>query len=156
MLDMKWGAILSALVVVLTACSAKTETLEASTAASLSPPTSAAPAANDADAGVADAAQAYVLQNLMAQSFQTAKCAAANQGTPQCWQPWVTGLTFQAGVLRVMVQAPAPDNQAVGENAARAVANFIKLGNPPPALARVNWVEATDGPGNHIAQYAVR
>ena len=44
-----------------------------------------------------------------------------------------------------MVQAPEPDNQQVGDNAARAVANFIKLGSPPPALSGVQWVESTKG-----------
>jgi hypothetical protein len=108
------------------------------------------------DSSVAAAAEKYVLQNLMADSFQSATCGSADQGTPHCWQPWVTGFTFSAGVLRVMVQAPEPDNQQVGENAAHAVANFIKLGSPPTALSGVQWVESTDGVGTHIAQYPVR
>jgi hypothetical protein len=116
-------------------------------------PSVTAPAEGD----VATVARQYVLDNLMAKDFQSYKCPPLDAGTAHCWAPYVVDLTYSSGVLRVVFQVDrsTADGEAIGEAGARAVANFIRLGSPPSSLSVVNWVEATDGAGTHIAQESV-
>lgn len=136
------------LLLCLTACSAPSDTAATWT-------TTAAPTSTVNNTAVADAAERYVLENLMADSFP-AGCSTANEGTPRCWQASVTGFTYGSGVLRVMVQPDPAVKTEVGENAARAVANFIRLGDPAPPVDEVQWVEAVDGTSTSLAQFPVR
>lgn len=70
-----------------------------------------------------------------------------------CWAQYITGFTFNAGVLRVALQVDRsePFGKEVAEKTARAVRNFIKAEHDP-VFADVDWVVATDGTGVQIAQ----
>lgn len=97
------------------------------------------------DERVAEVAEAYVTENL------------GGDPASSSWGRYVTGYTYRSGVLRVAVQVDgaSPQGRQTREQAARAIANFISLGSPPAEMTAVDWVEATDGAGTHIAQNAV-
>jgi hypothetical protein len=129
-------------------------TSAAPTSISLPPASTSSPGGD----GTAAAAKQYILDNLGATDFQSYSCGTADVGTPHCWAPYVSDITYSSGVLRVALQVnrASSDGKAMGANAARAVANFIRLGSPPASLSDVDWVEVTDGASTHIAQEAVR
>lgn len=70
------------------------------------------------------------------------------------WLPYVSDVTFNAGVLRVAVQVDANTDQQLAGDIAKAVATNIRLGNPD-LRNKVDWVEVTDGAGTHISQESV-
>jgi len=109
-------------------------------APSTAPVTAGRPAPSNAD--VAVAAERYVVDNL------------GGDPSASSWGHYIVGYTYSSGVLRVALQVDrsSPEGKQTGEQAARAIANFIRFGSPPPELAEVNWVEATDGAGTQIAQ----
>jgi hypothetical protein len=78
--------------------------------------------------------------------------------TGSTWARYVTDFTFTSGVLRAFLQVDrnSPDGKSAGTMAAKAIANFIRLGPGPPILTNnVNWVEAVDGTGVSISQSQV-
>lgn len=136
-----------------------------STAASSTKATAASSApfttAQASDQQIATAAQQYIIQALGMppnSNFINYDCPAADAGTSYCWTPYVTHFTYRSGVLRVFMQVDrhSTEGKEIGDSAAHAVMNFIKLGSPPSIVrANVDWVEAVDGTGVHIAQYSV-
>ncbi len=113
------------------------------------------------DSLVAGAAREYVLQSFAmppGSDFIDYVCPPADAGTANCWVPYVTKFTYRSGVLRVFMQVDrrSPEGKELGESAAHAIMNFIKLGTPPSILINeVDWVETVDGTGVHIAQYSL-
>lgn len=111
----------------------------APTAAASTPapaPTSTLAAAPD----VATIAEQYVTDSL------------GGDPSSSSWGQYVTGYTYADGVLRVAMQTTDAET---GEQASSAIANFIRLGSPPPELSEIDWIEAVDGTGTHLAQTAV-
>lgn len=123
--------------------------------------TTTARAATASDGQIATAARQYVLQSFgipPGSDFIDYECPPADAGTANCWVPYVTKFTYSSGVLRVFMQVDrrSLEGKELGENAAHAIMNFIKLGPGPSVVTNnVNWVEAVDGTGVHIAQYSL-
>ncbi|QFG10051.1 hypothetical protein SEA_IDENTITYCRISIS_31 [Mycobacterium phage IdentityCrisis] len=128
---------------ILAACGGGQSTDTAGTAAVDPVATSEASAATSStDAEVAAAAQQFVTDNL------------GGDPSASSWGRYVTGYTFNAGVLRVSLQLgdSSPERQEVGDQAARSVASLIRLGGTPVLKDNVDWVEAMDAAGVHISQ----
>ncbi len=123
------------------------------------PPSRGAPATPASDAQIANAARQYILESVGLPpngKFINYDCPAADAGTADCWPPFVTDFTYRSGVLRVFVQVDrkSVEGKDIGDHAAHAIMNLMKLGSPPQIVRNnVTWVETVDGTGVHIAQY---
>lgn len=112
------------------------------------------------DAKIAAAARQYILESLAlpaGSDFINYECPGMDAGSSDCWAPYVTKFTYHAGVLRVFMQVDRHSyaGKELGDSAAHAIMNFIKLGTPPSSVrTNVDWVETVDGTGVHIAQYS--
>ena len=68
------------------------------------------------------------------------------------WGEYVSAVTFHAGVLSVAIQS---SEQELADKVAAAVRNVVTLGESSALRRAVNWVEVTDGAGNHLTQESV-
>lgn len=67
------------------------------------------------------------------------------------WLPYVSDVTFSAGVLRVAVQVDRNTDQELAGDIAKAIATNMRI----QPIDGINWVEVTDGAGTSITQEAV-
>lgn len=115
------------------------------------------PAAGLTDQEIAQAAEQYMKDNL---GFSgewidyTSRCLSSGIPDDRCWQPFVNGFNFDAGTLTVTLQVDRADSTAMGQNAARHIANFLRESNDP-WRQEIDWVQVVDGAGTHIAQESV-
>ena len=145
-----------------TDASSSDSTQQASTTTSVARPSESSTTtsvARPSDDSIATAARQYVLDSLgLASNFTDWVCPTADVGTSQCWPPYVREFTYQSGHLRVVMQVDGQSAEGtdLGNSAAHAVTNFIRLGKPPAIVTEnVDWVVAVDMTDAHLWTYPV-
>lgn len=73
---------------------------------------------------------------------------------PSIWYGYVTGAYVEYGNLHVQLQVDRNADKALGEQAAKALSNFVMFSDDP-VVDGVNWAIAEDGAGVIIKQEKV-
>ncbi|MBB1031271.1 hypothetical protein G6027_10300 [Dietzia sp. SLG310A2-38A2] len=76
---------------------------------------------------------------------------------PSLWAGYINGFEANRDRMHVRLQVDRndPADEALGEQAAAAIASLIRTGNPDPRVSGVDWVVVDDGAGVVIAQESV-
>lgn len=88
------------------------------------------------------------------QQFGMSPAEAITQD-PSVWYGYVSGAHVEGSRLHAQLQVDRVADKALGEQAAKALANFVMFSDDP-LVAGVDWAIAENGVGEHIAQETVR